>query len=524
MKMEHIPNQLYSLCLKCSKNIPKIIIDEDDNDKLIILCKCGLYLNCSISTYNIFYKRNPIPISSSINHCKKHNLYFEYYCETCNLHFCKKCVLHHRHDISWKLKIENKENILQLRHQLKQCYEHLHKYFSSLKNKSINTSPHLKSKITQSYQQCYKRNKTLLDFYNIIFDNYIEHNFLIEQFINNYVTLNIYPYIEDKDANSVCNYFDTYSFYRAKEAKIIISHNDIFDSLLILQDKRLAASLERDPILMIFDPDNNYHCDIIINDNKELGRNSICQLDNGHIVTCGHDNYIKVWSITKYTYKCECELEIPNAIQFQFERDITKIINLPNNRIASCGDDSIIKIWDLTYPYDKNANKCIKQLEGHESFVYSMLYIKNKDILISGAFQEGIRFWNMTNYQCISVIGDIDICGPNSMYMLDERRLIVGEYGKFSIINIDNCVVEEKICDNKEDDSKRGMYCFMKLRDGYTLLCGTETGEYIYYNLISKKIINVSTAHQNAITDILRIDDHSYYTTSCDLKVRIWKY
>ena len=67
--------------------------------------------------------------------------------------------------------------------------------------------------------------------------------------------------------------------------------------MLILQDKRLAATLERDPLLMIFDPKNNYHCDIVIRDNKEIGLNSICQLDNGHIVTCGRDNYIKIYSI-----------------------------------------------------------------------------------------------------------------------------------------------------------------------------------------------------------------------------------
>lgn len=521
--MEHNQNQIYSLCPKCSKDVPRIEFDEDDHDKLMLSCKCGFYINCDISTYINIYKKHPIPISPSINHCKKHNLYYKYYCDTCNLHFCKKCVVKHSHDIIWKIKIENKENISELRLQLKKCYNHLNKYFSSLKNKAILTSPNLKSKIIQSYKQCYKRNKSILDFYTIIFDNYFAHNFSIEKFFKEFVTLNVYPYIADKDAKSVCNYFDTYSFYRAKETKIIIKGDDIIDSLLILQDKRLAATLERDPLLMIFDPKNNYHCDIVIRDNKEIGLNSICQLDNGHIVTCGRDNYIKIYSITKNTYKCE--FEIANA--HQLERYIATIINLPNNRIASCGEDSIIKIWDLSFPYDKNSNKLIKELIGHESFVYSLLYLKERDILISGGFSEAIRFWNATNYQCISVIMDINVTWMNCMYMLDESRLIVGECGRMSIINIDKFEVEERIEDikkSKEDDIGRGIYCFMKLRDGNTLLCGTESGDYIYYNLSSKKMINFSTTHENGITDILKIDEHSYYTTSNDLKVRIWKY
>ena len=181
----------------------------------------------------------------------------------------------------------------------------------------------------------------------------------------------------------------------------------------------------------------------------------------------------------------------------------------------------------MSFPYDKNSNKLIKELIGHESFVYSLLYLKERDILISGGFSEAIRFWNATNYQCISVIMDINVTWMNCMYMLDESRLIVGECGRMSIINIDKFEVEERIEDikkSKEDDIGREIYCFMKLRDGNTLLRGTESGDYIYYNLSSKKMINFSTTHENGITDILKIDEHSYYTTSNDLKVRIWKY
>ena len=36
--MEHNQNQIYSLCPKCSKDVPRIEFDEDDHDKLMLSC------------------------------------------------------------------------------------------------------------------------------------------------------------------------------------------------------------------------------------------------------------------------------------------------------------------------------------------------------------------------------------------------------------------------------------------------------------------------------------------------------
>ena len=514
--MENNQKQIYSLCPKCSKNVPRIVFDEDDHDKLMLSCKCGFYINCDILTYNNLYKKHHIPISPSINHCKKHNLYYKYFCDTCNLHFCKKCVFKHSHEIFWKIKIENKENISELRLQLKKCYNHLNKYFSCLKSQSILASPNLKSKIIQSYKQCYKRNKSILDFYQSIFDNYLTHNFWIENFFKQFVTLNIYPYIEDKDANSVCNYFDTYSFYRAKETKIIINGNDIFDSLLILQDKRLAATLERDPLLMIVDPENNYHCDIVISDNKVLGLNSICQLDNGHIVTSGRDNYIKIYSITKNTYKCE------HTYITQYSEYFSKVITLSENRILAVAD-RILKIYNANPPY--NLLKELTTYHEQDDVICNVLELKSKfkkGYLAAGAhWEHSIKFWNLKTYQIEAIFNEVECEATNSMIETKNNKLIVGGTSRLSIVDLVKMEIE--FCSYVDTGN---IWSFAMIDDN-TMVSGCTYGKLYMLNVKKREFTLLDEkAHRSFIRAIVVLKNNMFITgaddSNCSLK--LWKF
>ena len=237
--------------------------------------------------------------------------------------------------------------------------------------------------------------------------------------------------------------------------------------LLLLQDKRVA-SCSSEKTIRIFNPSNDYHCDQVIKRHRE-GITSICELEDGTIVSCSYDKSI---IIDDYTIK--------NA----HESYIRKVITLPNNRIASCSWDHTIKIWKSDPPYSDTP---IKVLKGHSSYVNSILYIKERDILISASYDKTLRLWNMSTYQCVTVIQEE--FSYDLLYSIDNNQIILNGY---DILNIDKCMIEK----GPIRKTAQHVSC-IKLRDNKTFLGGCSKGKFCFFNInrrqykFKKKIIIV---------------------------------
>ena len=67
--------------------------------------------------------------------------------------------------------------------------------------------------------------------------------------------------------------------------------------------------------------------------------------------------------------------------------------------------------------------------------------------MIAGSEDEILRLWNMSTYQCVTVIEGVDCCWTHSLYQIDKDRVIVGGYDSFCIVNIDKCIIEKIIKD-----------------------------------------------------------------------------
>ena len=218
--------------------------------------------------------------------------------------------------------------------------------------------------------------------------------------------------------------------------------------------------------------------------------------NDGTIVSCSLDE-----SITLKHY----------IIKGAHNNKISKVITLPNNRIASCSYDRTIIIWKSNPPY---CNVRIKVLKGHSDSVNSLLYIKERDIMISGA-DKTLRIWNMSTYQCVTVIERVGCCWNNSLYQIDNDRVIVGGVNYFSIVNIDKCITEKTI----EDKSLKGVCCFVKLRDNNTILCGCDDGTFCFYDM-KKDEYKIT----KDISDLLLIDNNTFLSCSFDGTIKVWKY
>ena len=220
---------------------------------------------------------------------------------------------------------------------------------------------------------------------------------------------------------------------------------------------------------------------------------SICQLENGEILSSCDKPFFK-------DPKRDCL--------------VCKIILLPDNRIVTSSYDFIIRVWDI------EKSDPIKELIGHERYVESLLYIKEKNILISGSVDSTMRLWSMSSYQCISIIDEVYCCSTNALYRVDENRVIAGFNRGLILVNFDKCVIEYRIRKNIEIGM---VLCFMKLKDNKTILCGCEHGHFCLFDIETKKYKVIQTNYNEDILDLLYIGDNHFVT--CEKEGIIeWEY
>ena len=388
---------------------------------------------------------------------------------------------------------------------LEKGYKFLNSDFNTYKDELINNYLKQINELESAYEESYNRNMNMLSYIQTLINNYDESVEMRNCILNN--CIKIEQCKDNKNINELIKYYNKYNIVESvkiediKSIKTITGHTNSVYSLLHLKDGRVASCSD-DKTIRIYDPSNDYHCDQVIKRHSE-SITSICQLDDGTIVSCSYDKSIMIGDYT-----------IKNA----HDGWIWKVITLPNNRIASCSYDKTIKIWKSNPPYSDTP---IKVLEGHSNSVNSLLYIKERDVMISGSDDGTLRLWNMSTYQCDKVIKGVDCCFTNSLYQIDKDRVIVGWVNSFSIVNIDKCVIEKRI----KDESLGYVFCFLKLRDNKTILCGCDNGIFCFYDMNTKqyKITN-DNHHNDDINDLLLIDDNTFLSCSTDSTIKVWRY
>ena len=139
---------------------------------------------------------------------------------------------------------------------------------------------------------------------------------------------------------------------------------------------------------------------------------------------------------------------------------------------------------------------------------------------IKRSFDETLRLWNMSTYQCITVIEGVYCYYHNSLYQIDKDRVIVGENNSFCIVNIDKCIIEKRI----KDKSTEYVDCFLKLRDNKTILCGCNNGIFCFYDMNTEQYKITNDNHHSDIKDLLLIDDNTFLSCSTDSTIKVWTY
>lgn len=282
--------------------------------------------------------------------------------------------------------------------------------------------------------------------------------------------------------------------------KLMIKSKDIgftdhlrpINTLILLNDGCFATCSEDDCIKVI-DPKKNFRYVRYIKA-KTNGVTSICQLDNGDLVSCSK-NTIKIWSLKNK----KCLFTISSN-----QNSIFKLITLSNNRFLSCSCQTLV-IWKGDRPYNKEPIKvCYEDCYD----MYGVLYIKKKDIFL---YIEANHLFikNMKTYQNICVMQPIYCYGENSLYQLDDDRIITGGkngvYFEITIINISKYEVEERVNEKKVSFSPT----FLLLNDKNSVVIGKTMFNFSIFKLKEKTLITIKDCDK--IGDLLlRINENSF--------------
>ena len=149
------------------------------------------------------------------------------------------------------------------------------------------------------------------------------------------------------------------------------------------------------------------------------------------------------------------------------------MINIDKNRFAIV-DGKVIKIYSSEAPYNE-----IASLRQHNSIIYCIFKLRDKQILLSWDKEGKLIFWDTELYKQIGEMKIIPGSEVSSIYQLRNGKVLIGSKETIYVINTKTFGIESiiDIKINKYDFywGPQGKVCFLEF-DNNTVLCFTENG------------------------------------------------
>ena len=372
---------------------------------------------------------------------------------------------------SIKISIQNNSNIYQSSFN----FEYLHKLF--IVNNTIESISHLILTL-------------------------IEHNNIeIEENNVNMKLILISSLINNTNIELILN--KTFEISQLKLIKSINVNNFVY-SISIFPSGNII-SVSSDQSIKIFDINYN-----LIQNITNAHNNCIIYVDvkdENNFVTCSWDKNIKTWIKNKNRF-------IINKIIKNAHKDgINKVIYYLNENLISCSHDNTIKIWEKI----KNNYQLITILN-HSYWVFSILLLKNKNILISSGL-DGTKLWNLNNFELIYYLDEVKCYSWNGLSEIDNDRIIIGSSDSLKIISL----LEKKVI----KEINIGLKCpgIRTIKKKEIFLVGGWSKDLMIYKSEDYKCIHtIKLAHNNCIKGFIELKNDLIASYSGDGIIKIWSF
>lgn len=259
--------------------------------------------------------------------------------------------------------------------------------------------------------------------------------------------------------------------------KNIHSHRDVW-SPIVLKDNRIAT-VASDGSISIIEVDYEKRTFIQVVSKKAEQNSlilSICELDDGRLVTASGNVNIKVWKFFQKDLILLKTLQVSTIFA-----PFWKVIKLTKNRFASCSIGGAIAIWNA------DNYKEITVLTSSAS-VNNIIQLNGKEILVSSCGKPAIDFWDLTTYKRIKTIKNVHAVENSHMIELQSGCIAVSAYSSnFPIVIIDpvSYTIIHEIIDKDYIKANSSLmtwtdHSFMFIKGGYFIQFSTSTYEVLY--------------------------------------------
>ena len=228
--------------------------------------------------------------------------------------------------------------------------------------------------------------------------------------------------------------------------------------------------------------------------------------DENNFVTCSNDKSIKTW------IKKENKFILNKSIINAHNDEIYKVIYYSNEKLISYSYDGIIKIWEENI----NNYQLITSLK-HSNFIYSILLIQEKNLLISSD-SNGTKLWNINNFELIKYFEEAKCDELNGLDRIDKERIII--IGNETLIIIS--LLEKKII--KEIKTNFSYYGISSIEEKGLFLGGRYNDILVFRNDNYKCIQIIKNAHEDYIKGFIHLNNDFIISYSDDGKIKIWSF
>ncbi|KAL4512320.1 hypothetical protein ABPG72_005322 [Tetrahymena utriculariae] len=236
--------------------------------------------------------------------------------------------------------------------------------------------------------------------------------------------------------------------------------------------------------------------------------NCVCIIDNSKFCSAGGDKSIRVWDI-------DSGYQLANMHGHQ--KDVWALQRISSIIIASASADKTIRMWNI------DSIQCVQVLNGHTDVIKCLCYCSDKQILVSGAIDNVLKFWDLQVQMDLKNTINIHSGMIRSLCYIEVKGLVISASSDNLIkaTSIDTYKVL-KTLSGHYGEVNNVIYLYEKNQDSFIASAGVDKNIYIW-NVDKAQQVKQFKGHYDSINTLTYSKKYeALISGSTDKLILVW--